>query len=110
LSRLCAIAIISPPERGEEEAAHALAPPNRVVFLSGELLFVSLVLVVALTKFLTPTLELVIEKAGAPRSFVGIVIAGLVLLPEVLASYRAARANRLQNRQSSGLTVTSILV
>jgi Ca2+:H+ antiporter len=31
-----------------------------------------------------------------PRAFVGIVIATLVLLPEALASLRAARANRLQ--------------
>jgi Ca2+:H+ antiporter len=95
------------PERGEGEEAHALPPPNRVAFLSAVLLFVSLVLVVALAKFLTPTLELVIEGAGAPRSFVGIVIAGLVLLPEGLASYRAAKANRLQT--SMNLALGSVL-
>jgi Ca2+:H+ antiporter len=95
------------PERGEGEEVHALPPPHRVALLSGGLLFVSLVLVVALSKFLTPTLELVIERVGAPRSFVGIVIAGLVLLPEGLASYRAARANRLQT--SMNLALGSVL-
>ena len=95
------------PERSEGEEAHALPPPNKVAFLSAGLLFVSLVLVVALAKVLTPTLELVIERAGAPRSFVGIVIAGLVLLPEGLASYRAAKANRLQT--SMNLALGSVL-
>ena len=95
------------PERNEGEEAHAQPPPTRVAFLSGGLLFASLVLVVVLAKVLTPTLELVIERAGAPRSFVGIVIAGLVLLPEGLASYRAAKANRLQT--SMNLALGSVL-
>ncbi|HKW35350.1 MAG TPA: hypothetical protein VJN92_20220 [Candidatus Acidoferrum sp.] len=83
------------PEKGQGET-HALPPPTKVALLSAGLLFVSLVLVVALAKMLTPPLELVIDRVGAPRSVVGIVIAGLVLLPEGLASYRAAKANRLQ--------------
>lgn len=94
------------PESGEEET-HALPPPNRVAILSTGLLFVSLVLVVALAKMLTPTLEMVIAIAGAPRSGVGIIIAGLVLLPEGLASYRAAKANRLQT--SMNLALGSVL-
>jgi len=71
-------------------------PPTKIALLSAGLLLVSLVLVVALAKSLTPTVEHVIEAVGAARSVVGIVIAGLVLLPEGLASYRAAKANRLQ--------------
>ena len=94
------------PEKGEGEA-HATPPPNQVAVLSTGLLFVSLVLVVALAKMLTPTLELVIDRAGAPRSVVGIVIAGLVLLPEGLAAYRAAKANRLQT--SMNLALGSVL-
>jgi Ca2+:H+ antiporter len=78
-----------------------------VAILSTGLLFVSLVLVVALAKMLTPTLELVIATAGAPRSVLGIIIAGLVLLPEGLASYRAAKANRLQT--SMNLALGSVL-
>lgn len=93
-------------ESGDGET-HALPPPNRVAILSTGLLFVSLVLVVLLAKTLTPTLELLIETAGAPRSVLGIVIAGLVLLPEGLASYRAAKANRLQT--SVNLALGSVL-
>ena len=95
------------PESSEGEESHAPPPTNKVAFLSAGLLLASLVLVVALAKVLTPTLELVIDRAGAPRSFVGIVIAGLVLLPEGLASYRAAKANRLQT--SMNLALGSVL-
>jgi len=94
------------PQQDEGEA-HAPPPSNKVALLSAGLLFVSLVLVVALAKMLTPTLELVIGRAGAPRSLVGIVIASLVLLPEGLASYRAAKANRLQT--SMNLALGSVL-
>lgn len=93
-------------ENGEGET-HVLPSPNRVAILSTGLLFVSLVLVVALAKILTPTLELLVETVGAPRSVLGIVIAGLVLLPEGLASYRAAKANRLQT--SINLALGSVL-
>lgn len=94
------------PENGERET-HAQPPPSRVAIFSSGLLCVSLVLVVALAKMLTPTLELVIARAGAPRSVLGIVIAGLVLLPEGLASFRAAKANRLQT--SMNLALGSVL-
>ena len=52
-------------------------------------------------------MEFGIEKAGAPKAVVGIVIAGLVLLPEGLAAYRAASANRLQT--SMNLALGSVL-
>jgi Ca2+:H+ antiporter len=92
---------------GGGEEAHALPPPNRIALVSAGLLLVSLVAVVALAKALTPTLEHGIAAVGAPRSVVGIVIAGLVLLPEGLASYRAATANRLQT--SMNLALGSVL-
>lgn len=94
------------PESGEGDT-HALPPPKSVAILSAGLLFVSLVLVVALAKMLTPTLDLVVATVSAPRSVLGIVIAGLVLLPEGLASYRAAKANRLQT--SMNLALGSVL-
>ena len=50
-----------------------------------------------LAKVLSPAIELAVEVANAPRAVVGIVIAGLVLLPETWAAVRAARSNRLQN-------------
>ncbi len=105
------------PADGGAEETHAPRPPNTVALLSAGLLFVSLVAVVALAKALTPIMEFGIEKAGAPKAVVGIIIAGLVLLPEGLASFRAARANRLQNSlnlalgsvlASIGLTIPSV--
>jgi Ca2+:H+ antiporter len=92
---------------GGGEEAHALPPTNRIAFVSAGLLLVSLVAVVALAKALTPTLERGIAAVGAPRSVVGIVIAGLVLLPEGLAAYRAATVNRLQT--SMNLALGSVL-
>ena len=82
------------PAGGDEE--HAAPPSNAVALLSAGLLLASLVAVVGLAKALTPTLERGISAAGAPKSVVGILIAALVLLPEGLAAFRAARANRLQ--------------
>jgi len=94
------------PVNGGEEA-HATPPKNKVALLSAALLLVSLVTVVALAKVLTPVMELGIAKAGAPKTTVGIIIAGLVLLPEGLAAFRAARANRLQT--SMNLALGSVL-
>jgi Ca2+:H+ antiporter len=88
---------------GGGEEAHALPPTNRITLVSAGLLLVSLVAVVALAKALTPTLERGIAAVGAPRTVVGIAIAGLVLLPEGLASYRAATANRLQTSMNLAL-------
>lgn len=90
-----------PPGGGEE--AHAAPPTNKIALLSAALLLVSLVAVVALAKTLTPAMEAIIASAGLPKSVVGIVIAGLVLLPEGLASFRAARANRLQTSMNLAL-------
>ncbi len=95
------------PADGGAEGPHAPPPPNKVALLSAGLLMISLVAVVALAKALTPMMEFGIEKAGAPKSVVGIIIAGLVLLPEGLAAYRAARANRLQT--SMNLALGSVL-
>jgi Ca2+:H+ antiporter len=95
------------PAGGGPEGTHAPPPSNKVTSLSTALLFVSLVSVVALAKALTPIMEFGIEKAGAPKSVVGIIIAGLVLLPEGLAAFRAARSNRLQT--SMNLALGSVL-
>ena len=75
---------------------HAAPPPSRVAAASTGLLLVALVAIVGLAKVLTPTVERSIAKAGAPESVVGVVIAALVLMPEGLAAFRSARANRLQ--------------
>lgn len=96
---------------------HALKPSNLKTAVSGILLFVSLVAVVALAKLLSPTIEAVVQAAGAPKAVVGITIAMLVLLPESFAAVRAARANRLQSSlnlalgsalASIGLTIPAV--
>jgi Ca2+:H+ antiporter len=60
------------------------------------LLLVALVAVVGLAKVESPAIEAGVEAVGFPPSFVGVVIALLVLLPETLAATRAALRNRLQ--------------
>jgi Ca2+:H+ antiporter len=105
------------PVRPDEDTAHVSPPSNKVVLASAGLLLGSLVVVVALAKVLTPAVEHGIEAFGAPKSAVGIIIAGLVLLPEGLAAYRAAIANRLQTSvnlalgsalASIGLTIPAV--
>jgi Ca2+:H+ antiporter len=102
---------------GAEE--HAQPPSNKVAGISAGLLIVSLVAIVGMAKVLTPTVERIVEGAGAPKSVIGIVIAALVLLPEGLAAFRASRANRLQTSMnlalgsalaSIGLTIPTVAV
>ncbi len=69
---------------------------KRLLALSGGLLVLALIGVVLLAKALSPLITGWVEAAGAPRAFVGVIIAGLVLLPEGLAAWRAARRNQLQ--------------
>lgn len=101
----------------DKEETHVPPPPNRVALASAGLLLGSLVVVVALAKALTPAIEHGIDAVGAPKSVAGIIIAGLVLLPEGLASFRAATANRLQTSvnlalgsalASLGLTIPAV--
>ena len=79
-----------------EEIPHEL-PTAKVTMLSALMLPVSLLVVILLAKVLSHPLEDAIAFAGLPAAFVGVVIATLVLLPEGIASVRAALLNRLQN-------------
>lgn len=74
-----------------------MAPSNRQTAVSLALLVTALAAVVVLAKTLAPALERKVVAADLPVSFVGVVIAAVVLLPEGIAAVRAARANRLQN-------------
>lgn len=76
--------------------SHAVPPNIAKAWISGSLLAISLVLVIGLAKLLSPTIELALQSAGAPKTVVGIAIAALVLLPESIAAIRAALSNRLQ--------------
>lgn len=102
---------------GEDGEVHVV-PSNVMALPSAGLLLVSLVAVVALAKALTPTVEGFISREGAPKSVMGIVIAGLVLLPNGVAAFRAARANHLQTSMnlalgsalaSIGLTIPAVV-
>jgi Ca2+:H+ antiporter len=98
---------------------HATPPTVRTSLLSLAMLLVSLVAVVGLAKTISPTIEAGVESAGIPNSFVGVVIALLVLLPEGIAASRAALRNRVQTSlnlafgsamASIGLTIPAIAI
>ncbi|ABR65013.1 ionic transporter y4hA [Sinorhizobium medicae] len=65
--------------------------------VTGGLLVLALVAVVLLAKLLSHPLDSAVDAVGLPQAVVGVVIAGVVLLPEGIASIKAALLNRLQN-------------
>ncbi|MEU4641611.1 ionic transporter y4hA [Micromonospora sp. NPDC023814] len=79
-----------------EADGHAAPPSNRAALLSLGLLLVALVAVVGDAKTVSPAIESAVAGANLPQSFVGVVIALLVLLPETIAAARAARRDRVQ--------------
>jgi Ca2+:H+ antiporter len=85
-----------PGEDPSNHEVHAEPPTAAQTWASLGLLVVSLVSVIGLAKVLSPTIEQVVDQAGAPKAVIGVVIALLVLLPETVAAIRAALANRLQ--------------
>jgi Ca2+:H+ antiporter len=94
-----------------------MVPSGGMTAISLGLLVMALVGVVLLAKALSPSLEKVVGAAGLPPSFVGVVIAAIVLLPEGTAAIVAARANRLQTSlnlalgsalASIGLTIPAV--
>jgi Ca2+:H+ antiporter len=102
-----------------ESEEHADPPSDRRALASLGLLVVALVAVVGLAKVETPAIEAVVAAVGFPPSFVGVVIALLVLLPETLAAARAATRDRIQTSlnlafgsamASIGLTIPAIAV
>lgn len=90
-------------DEARQPAAHAAPPSVVVARRAAALLVLCLFAVVLLAKNLAPPIEDAVGAAGAPKALVGIIIAGLVLLPEGLAAIRAARANRLQTSLNLGL-------
>ncbi len=104
---------IAPPE------VHAAPPTARQAWSSLGLLILALVAVVGLAKVESPSIEAGVKAVGFPPSFVGVVIALLVLLPETLAAFRAAVRDRVQislnlsygsAMASIGLTIPAIAV
>ena len=102
-----------------DDDVHAEPPTNAKALASLGLLLVSLVAVVGLTKIESPAIEAAVAWVGFPASFVGVVIATLVLLPESIAAIKAAKADRMQISMnlaygsamaSIGLTIPTIAV
>ena len=85
-----------PVDGGADEHHDAGSITPRQMWLALGLLLASLTTVVLLAKTLSDPLAAAIVKSGAPLSAVGVVIAGVVLLPEGIAAVRAARNDRLQ--------------
>lgn len=83
------------PETAQHDA-HLPPPSTPMTLIAAAILIVSLVAVVGLAKALSPAVEAGVAYSGAPKAVVGVIIAAVVLLPEGLAAYRAARLNRLQ--------------
>jgi Ca2+:H+ antiporter len=101
----------------ENSAQHMARPSNVATALSSVLLLMCLAAVVLLAKKLAPSLEAAVLRMGAPNALVGVIIAGIVLLPEGVAALRAAHANRLQTSlnlalgsalASIGLTIPAV--
>ncbi|MBN8846836.1 MULTISPECIES: ionic transporter y4hA [unclassified Sphingomonas] len=106
-----------PEDGGEDE--HADAPTARTTWVALAILLVALIGVVLLAKGLAATVERAVLGAGLPLAVVGVVIAALVLAPESVAAFRAARRDRLQTSlnlalgsalASIGLTIPSVAV
>ena len=100
-----------------DDESHAEPPTSAAALRSVGLLLAALVAVVGLAEQESPAVEHLVLAAGFPHSFVGVVIAALVLLPETLAAVRAARAGRIQTSlnlaygsamASIGLTIPGI--
>ncbi len=102
-----------------DDDAHATPPTIQTTWLSVGLLVGSLIGVVGLAKVTSPAIESGVSNAGLPHSFVGVVIALLVLLPESIAAVRASRRGRFQTSlnlaigssiATIGLTIPTIAI
>ena len=81
----------------QNEDAYSKPPTGNATFLSIVFLLISLGAVVCTAEILAPGIEAGVDKVGAPKSLVGIIIAMVVLLPEGLSALREARNNQLQS-------------
>lgn len=101
------------------EDVHDYKISNASAITSLILLVICLAVVVFMAKSLSPAIEGMVEEVGAPQSLVGVIIAGVVLLPEGLAAIRAARKDQIQSSlnlalgsalASIGLTIPVVTV
>jgi len=99
---------------------HLRVVPEKKTFVGSVILLaVSLVMIVGLAQVLSPSIESVVLGAGLPVTFVAVVIALVILLPEATAAFRFARLGSLQASfnigygsalASIGLTIPTLVV
>jgi len=81
----------------EGDKPEHLAPPSvTTTVISLLVLLCSLLIVVLLADNLAPGTEHWIERMGAPKSLIGVLISAVVLMPEGISAIRAAQNNHLQ--------------
>lgn len=105
--------------RDADEDGHADPPGMRSALISAATLVLALVAVVGLAKVESGAIKDGVHALGMPDTVVGVVIALLVLLPESIAAFRHAMADRVQislnlaygsAMASIGLTIPAIAV
>jgi Ca2+:H+ antiporter len=94
-------------EDQHKETVNDDKPSRKQTIISSILLLACLGAVVMLAETLAPGLNNLLDNYALPHSLVGVVIACIVLLPEGLTAYRAAKNNELQ--QSLNLSLGSAL-
>jgi Ca2+:H+ antiporter len=82
--------------RDDDADGHADPPSDREALISLGLLVAALVAVVGLSKVESHPIEDAVSAAGLPHSFVGVIIALMVLLPESIAAVNAAARDDVQ--------------
>ncbi|MCL1837914.1 MAG: ionic transporter y4hA [Propionibacteriaceae bacterium] len=87
----------------DEDGPHAVPPSTKRTLWSVMLLPLSLVTVVGLTKIESPAIEGVVDWLGFPKGFVGVIVALIVLMPEMISAVKAALLNRTQISLNLGL-------
>nr|WP_317043398.1 ionic transporter y4hA [Chryseobacterium arachidis] len=78
-----------------EQSSNELLSRKKML-VSCFMLVVCLGIVVLMAKLLSKDVEHIVLSFGAPKSVVGVIIAGIVLLPEGLAAFRAAKNDQIQ--------------
>ena len=91
-----------PPGVEEDVDAHDNLPSKRATAAALVLLLISLAAVVGLTKIESPAIEGAVRWAGFPESFVGVIIAMMVLLPESITAVRTAVDDKVQISMNLG--------
>ncbi len=82
---------------------HEAPPSNRKTLISAGFLLGCLIAVVVTAEVLSPQIEAAVIRMNAPKELVGLILSGVVLMPEGYASVRAAHRNRLQTSLNLGL-------